>query len=185
MQEAPRWRLINEHYLKVPELPDGTKVEWEHKETARETGRQVRKLYGVPLLLDPKSPADCNYPGDVIVAHEPSGDQINTNRNDYIFLGDPTPEMEPLNPAAQAITDRCRPRWENPIESLPANGGMNAQESAFMKNMMETFSKIAAPQVNTAVSREEYDALKAELEAMRAAMMKAAPVPEPVATRRV
>jgi hypothetical protein len=68
MTEAPRWRLISPHYLKVPELPDGTKVEWEHKETARESGRTIRKLFAVPMLLEPKDPADCNYPGEIIVA---------------------------------------------------------------------------------------------------------------------
>src|SRR5205823_6644923 len=57
---APRWRLVNAHYLNVETLPDGTRVEWEHKETARETGRTVRKLYPVPMYLDPKEPADCN-----------------------------------------------------------------------------------------------------------------------------
>lgn len=106
--EAPRWRLTSGHYLNVP----GT--EWEQKETARETGRQVRKLYPVPLLLDPKDKADHNYPDEIIVAWEGS-----KYPRDIIFVGQPTPDMEPLNDEAQAITDKERPRWKNPIDSLP------------------------------------------------------------------
>src|ERR1700748_2905378 len=103
MTEAPRWRPNSGHYLRIPELPDGTQIEWEHKETARETGRTVRKLYSVPMLLDPKGPADCNYPGEIIVAHAVEG--ARNERFDYIFIGNPTPEMEPLNDAAQEISD--------------------------------------------------------------------------------
>src|SRR5580704_3501087 len=115
MTEAPRWRLTNPHYLKVFALPDGTRCEWEHKETSRETGRSVRKLYPVPILLNPSDPADCNYPGEIIVAHE--GDHNLTQ--DIIFEGPPTQEMEPLNDAAQAISDSMRDRWLHPIDTLP------------------------------------------------------------------
>jgi hypothetical protein len=169
MTECPRWRLIGPHYLRVPELPDGTKVEWEHKETARESGRTVRKLYGVPILLDPKDPADCNYPGEIIVCHDVEG--AHKYSKDLAFVGDPTQEMEPLNAEAEAITERLRERWINPIESLPANGGMNSDEEAFMAKIMAAFSKVAeAAQVpTTAVPREQYDALLARVAALEAA----------------
>ncbi len=141
--DAPRWRLTNEHHLSVAELPDGTRVEWEHKEISRESGRIVRKLYPVPLYLNPKDPADHNYPGEIIVAHKVDG--CHNLRQDYIFSSPPTPEMEPLNDEAQAITDVWREKWNNPIESLPANGGMTSAESAFMTKMMEAFERIAPP----------------------------------------
>lgn len=177
MTEAPRWRLTNPHYLDVFELPDGTRCEWEHKETARETGRTVRKLYKVPILLNPNEAADCNYPGEIIVAHQVDG--TSNLHQDILFNGAPTPEMEPLNEAAQAITDSLRHKWDHPIESLPANGGMTGAESAFMAKMMEAFERIAPSQVsNTAVSNEQYDEMKervAKLEAMILAQNKAAP----------
>jgi hypothetical protein len=141
--EAPRWRLTAEHHLNVAELPDGTRVEWEHKETARESGRTVRKLYPVPMYLNPKDPADHNYPGEIIVAHKVDG--CCNLVKDYIFSSPPTPEMEPLNDEAQAITDVWKDRWNNPVESLPANGGMTSAESAFMAKMMEAFERIAPP----------------------------------------
>ena len=184
MTEAPRWRLINAHYIKIAELPDGTKIEWEHKETARETGRTVRKLYAVPMLLDPKDSSDCNYPGEIIVAHAIEG--AHNMRQDYIFEGDPTPEMEPLNEAAEAINESLRDKWTHPIDTLPANGGMSGAEQAFMEKMMVAFGKeIGAqlPKANAAVASDETVELKerlAKLEAIIAAQAKA-----PEATRRV
>lgn len=179
MTEAPRWRLTNPHYLKVFELPDGTRCEWEHKETARETGRTVRKLFPVPILLNPSDPADCNYPGECIVAHE--GDS--NLRNDIIFEGDPTSEMEPLNDAAQVLTDTMRHKWNNPIESLPANGSMTSAESAFMAKMMEAFTRVAPPPAEpTAITMSQFEALQKQVAELTAALAgKAGPtsqVPE-------
>ena len=76
-----RWRLMNAHYLNV----SGT--EWEHKETDRSTGKQARKVFPVPMLLNPEDPADHNYPGEIIVAHEGKTAQ----RRDIIFVGQPSP----------------------------------------------------------------------------------------------
>lgn len=174
MTEAPRWRLMAPHYLNIAQLPDGTKIEWEHKETNRESGRAVRKLFPVPMLLDPESPSDHNYPGEIIVTQETEGAHL--LRQDLIFYGQPTRDMDPLNEAAEAITEAHRARWTHPIETLPANGGMNEQEKAFMATMMAAFAKEVGAQINpapnTSVPREDYDELKerlAKLEAMLAA----------------
>jgi hypothetical protein len=167
MTEAPRWRLNSSHYLKVAELPDGTRCEWEHKETSRETGRTVRKLYPVPILLNPGDPADCNYPGEIIVAHAVDG--ASNLSADIIFEGAPTPEMEPLNPTALAITDSMRHQWDHPIESLPSNGGMTSAESAFMQRMMEAFERVApSPALAPSVTQAQYDELKAQVAALQA-----------------
>lgn len=105
-----RWKLTDSHYLAV----EGT--EWEYKEQNRETGRQARKVYEVPLHLDPKNPADHNYPRDEAI--------IVTNKynpaypRDYVFRGTPTPDMEPMDDEAQAISDAERKNWIHPIEAL-------------------------------------------------------------------
>lgn len=186
MPEAPRWRLLAAHYLNVPTLPDGTRVEWEHKETNAINGRSVRKLYSVPILLNPEDPNDFNHPGEIIVTHEVEG--AHCVRGDIIFLGTPTRDMEPLNPEAQAITDQHQARWTHPIDTLPANGGMNDAEMAFMQRMMDTFSRTAPPAANASVSAEAYDELKtrlAKLEALLAAQNSApAPAPAPAVARR-
>lgn len=185
MSEAPRWRLITGHYLTVPELPDGTMVEWEHKETNRANGRTVRKLYAVPILLDPNDPADHNHPGEIIVAHAVEG--ARNDRHDYIFTGDPTPDMECLNDEAQAISDSLREKWTHPIDTLPVNGGMNNQERAFMENMMANFAKqigASLPTANASVPAAELESLKAELAELRA-LIAAKPAGETVPVRRV
>lgn len=185
MTEAPRWRLVTGHYLKVPELPDGTHVEWEHKETNRANGRTVRKLFPVPILLDPNDPADHNHPGEVIVAHEVEG--AHNVRNDYIFIGDPTPDMEPLNDEAEAISESLKSTWAHPIETLPVNGGMSSEEQVFMQQMMKAFAAqvgSAMPQANTSVDSKEMAELKerlAKLEALLASQAK----PEAPSVRRV
>ncbi len=182
MTEAPRWRLTNPHYLKVFELPDGTRCEWEHKETARETGRTVRKLYAVPILLNPSDSADCNYPGEIIVAHAGESNL----RQDIIFEGPPTQEMEPLNEAAQALSDSMRDKWLHPIDTLPANGGMNAAESAFMAKMMAAFERIAPPSATpTAINQAQFDELKAQVAALQAALAAKAGPTSAIPERRV
>lgn len=154
-----RWSLQNTHYLNVP----GN--EWMHEETDRETGKRNRKIYTVPQLLDPNNMADQNYRelGQVIVCHEGKGQP-----RDIVFVGEPTPEMAPLDEEAEAISESLRSKWEHPIDTLPANGGMNDKEMAFMKNLMDSFSKQVQPQQNASVTPEQF----AELQAQVAELMK-------------
>lgn len=141
-----RWRLTAKHYLPVA----GT--EYEYKETNRDTGRQVRKVFEVPLYLDPDQPSDWTdrVNGEIIVSNGEGAE-----RSDIIFQGNPTPDMEPLDDEAEAISAALRQKWEHPIESLPANGGMNENEKAFMENMMAAFAKASGEP--TAVSAKGVD----------------------------
>lgn len=165
MPESPRWRLNSAHYLNVPTLPDGTRMEWEHKETNTLNGRSVRKLFPVPMLLNPHDPADCNYPGELIVTHFAEGVRIPSQ--DYIFQGDPTPEMEPLNDEAQAITDTLRQKWDNPMsgDGLERAGQLAPREQAFLDAMTKAFAG-AVPVPNQSVPKEQYDELLARVAAL-------------------
>lgn len=109
-----RWRLTGKHYLNVPDN------DWEYKETSRDTGRQATKRFPVPRHLDPDYPGDHTPPGsgEIIVCYEGKGQPA-----DQVFYGDPTPEMEPLDDEAEALTKARRPHWQHPIDSLPAQGG--------------------------------------------------------------
>src|SRR5258708_30844440 len=160
-----RWRLITGHYLNV--LVDGEPVEWEYKEVDRTTGKQARKIFPVPMLMDPNDPADHNYPGEIIVCHEGS-----CERRDVVFIGDPTPEMEPLDEEAEAISADLRQKWEHPIESLPST--MSDGESAFMPKLMEALGQ-AKPAANTSVSIDQYNELKALLEDLKAQLATSKP----------
>jgi hypothetical protein len=153
-----RWQLTAPHYINVP----GT--EWEHKEVSTLTGRQIRKIYKVPRLLDPSDGADHTPLGSGVTIVCREGKGLPT---DIVFEGDPTPDMTPMDDEAERISAEMRPRWEHPIESLPAQGAL-APETLLM---METFAKqigAAIPQGNASVSRAEFDQLKKMLEAVSA-----------------
>lgn len=134
-----RWALKEKHYLRIP----GT--EWEYKETNEATGRQARKVFEVPLHLDPEYPGDQNYPDQVIVTNKPDP----TYPRDYHFLGDPTPEMEPLDAEASAISASLQPKWSHPIEDI-SDDSLSQDLAAFR----------ASRQV---VSLEEFNDMKAQL----------------------
>ena len=160
-----RWRLVTGHYLNV--LFDGKPAEWEYKETDRNTGRQARRIFPVPVLLDPNDPADCNYPGEIIVCHEGKGE-----RKDIIFIGDPTPDMEPYDEEAEAISASLQKKWQHPIESLPAT--MSDGESAFMAKLMAAVGG-QVPVANASVSIEQYNELKTLVEDLKAQLATSKP----------
>lgn len=126
-----RWRLMTGHYLNV--VSDDEPIVWEHKETDRNTGKTARKAFPVPLLMDPNDPADHNYPGEIIVtnAKDPAF------RKDIVFLGDPTPDMMPLDQEAEEISESLASQWKHPIESLPGT----IEPDELTKSMMEAFAK--------------------------------------------
>src|SRR6266566_4060577 len=97
-----RWKLTEPHYLNVPSS------RWEHTAVDSRTGKPTRKMYKVPMHLDPRVADDWNfkYPnnemdGEIHVCHEGRG-----LPNDIIFEGDPTPGMVPLDAEAKEITGR-------------------------------------------------------------------------------
>jgi len=159
-----RWRLNAAHYLNVPD------TEWEYKETDRTSGRQGRKLFVVPRLLDPNDPNDQNYPGEVIVCDAPS----RTDPKDYQFSGQPTPDMEPLDDAAQAITDSIKHKWVHPIESLPGQGDYSASlVKLFEAEMLK--AKDANPVSAKGASADDVAELKRQVEALTQQLAAAPP----------
>lgn len=110
-----RWKLMCAHYLNVPG------EEWEYTEQDRTTGRPKRVKFAVPRLLDPRDPS-CwtnrwgnkdNEDGEIIVCHEGRGES-----KDIIFLGDPTPDMEPVDDEARTISAGFASRWNMPPENI-------------------------------------------------------------------
>lgn len=174
-----RWRLNTAHYLWVP----GT--EWEYTEVSRDTGRQARTRFKVCLLLNPNDPADWKQrnQGEITVCHEGKGN----DRQDYPFIGDPTPDMEPLDDEAQAITDSLAKSWIHPIESLPGQGDAYGENIAriFEKQLSDLVNKIGIPKAPENVSagmvtQAQFDELKKQLDTILAA--QSAPV-EPIERR--
>lgn len=101
-----RWKLMVNHYLKV----DGNR--WEQAEIDRTTGKQVRRQYDVPRLFEILEPTDWTVRNP-----DGSGDIVVTNGGtceprDVKFYGDPTPDMEPLDDEAKAISAKLAPKWK-------------------------------------------------------------------------
>lgn len=116
-----RWKLMQPHYLNTP----GTT--WEYVENDRTTGKPIRRSFDVPTFLHPESPSDWNYKdgddGYIVVSNR----QDNAFPRDYLFASDPTPDMEPLDDEARAISASLADKWKHPIEGLPSNSGGYSQ----------------------------------------------------------
>lgn len=166
-----RWRLTAKHYLVVP----GTR--WRYEETDRDSGERNEVTFDVPRFLDPDNPRDCRSVGECVVTHDAT-----PQRGDWPFSGDPTPDMEPLDEEAQAITDRLRPKWEHPIDTLPGSGAMSDGESRFMEMLM----KAAGAAANTApgVDPDAFAKLQAQVAALMEENAKLKAPPEAPSARR-
>ena len=96
---------------------------WEYSEVDRTTGRPKRTQFPVPRLLNPEDPGDWNYiyskdgfgkpdTGEIIVAQ---GDH---EARDYIFEGEVTPDMVPLDDEAKKISAASAHKWKYKAENL-------------------------------------------------------------------
>jgi hypothetical protein len=147
------------HYINVP----GT--EWEYKESDRETNRSVRRVYQVPLYLDPKDAADFTdrSNGWVVVSHKFD----KANPRDIVFVGPPTPNMEPIDDEAEQISQRYidSGAWKHPIESL----NMTYSQSILSEFEQKLASMLSGgipvsppPNVSTeSISKKQFDELQA------------------------
>jgi len=183
-----RWRLTDAHYLNVP----GT--EWEYKETDRETNRQARKVYEIPLYLNPKDRADWNYPGEeaIIVSsrYDPS------YRRDIVFVGPPTPDMEPIDEEAKEISQGFidRGAWQHPIDAINMTYSQSVL-SDFERQLAQVLANVAKqPSAPTAtnlslggVSQEAFEKLQSQVATLmeRNAQLEEALVDKKAAGRRV
>ena len=141
-----RWKLTKAHYLNI----EGTV--WEYQETERATGKPKRYQFPVPTLLDPDDPSNWNYKtygpngmlaeGQVIVAWDTGKQQA----QDYIFKGQPTPEMEPLDAEAEEASAKFAEAWKRPPEAEGTSFG-----DALIQQFQAKFDKIGSPQGATAI----------------------------------
>lgn len=147
-----RWKLNLAHYL-MTDPPSQV----EFKETDRNTGRQARKVYDIPTYLDPKDPASCNYPDEVVVCNG-----NNPQGRDIIFKGDPTADMEPIDDEAKKISKSFidSGRWAK------REDGIEYGES-LIKTFMEKISQLqigsAPPVAVPAIDPEAFATLQAQV----------------------
>lgn len=110
-----RWKLMTPHYLNVPG------EEWEYTENDRTTGRPKRLKFQVPRLLDTRDPSNWtnrwgnkdNEDGEIIVCWQGKGEA-----SDIVFIGDPTPDMVPVDDEAREISAKFETRWKAKPEAM-------------------------------------------------------------------
>lgn len=155
-----RWRLTAKHYLNVP----GTT--WRHEETSRDTGERMEQLYPVPRYIDPDEPKNQDRNGETIVCHEGKG-----QRGDITFIGLPTPDMEPLDDEAEAITAPLRAKWDHPIDSLPGNGDYSQSLFAMFQKQLDEAARNITTAPNTPIVQGVDPKAFEELQSTVAALM--------------
>ena len=112
-----RWKVLAPHYIYAEQF--GEPTEWVREETNRETGRAFRKTFKVPLLVDPNDAYYMRTPSGMCVVATKGSE----HPGDIVFYGPPTPDMEPIDDEAMAISDKERHKWISPIDSVPITMG--------------------------------------------------------------
>lgn len=125
-----RWKVTAKHYIHAEQY--GQPSEWERTEMNIDTGRNFRKLYKVPMLIDPEDPGCINkHEGICVVARKGTD-----HPGDIVFFGPPTADMEPLDEEARKETEAERPKWKSPIDGLEMTIGED-----FGKKMLEILER--------------------------------------------
>lgn len=148
-----RFRLKAKHYIWIKGC------QWEHKEVS-DDGRQVRKMYDVPMYLDPEQLGDWNGPDGVYVSTR----EDPKYPRDHILLGPCTIDMEPLDDEAQALRDKIPP-GEHPIDSLPGT---------FAETLMDKLSKQVLAVGAQAQAETQVGALERQVAELKALVMSLA-----------
>lgn len=132
-----RWKLMTPHYLKVP----GEK--WEYTENDRTTGRPKRIQFEVPRLLDPRDSSNWtrrwgradNEDGEIVVCHKGKGEE-----SDIEFIGDPSPDMVPVDDEAKEISAKFEKRWDAKPENMAGDFSQSLVDR-FQNEMAEIKAK--------------------------------------------
>lgn len=173
-----RWRLRTSHYLNVVES-----WQWEYKQVNRKTGREDRLRMQVPRFLDIKDPADWTMKpegksvaqggsfdevdGIIIVCHKDKGEP-----GDVEFIGDPTPEMDPLDDEARAISAGFADLWRYKPEGMDGISHSQSLIERFDTEMASLREKAQVPQQLVVPGLEDLVKQLVTLSANQAAMLE-------------
>lgn len=128
-----------------------------------DTQEEVRHRMPVPRFLhldDPKTRR--NSSGHVIVCYEGSKEAP----TDYIFVGPPTPDMEPLDDEAMELSKSELSRGQHPMDSLSPNGYQGDILERFTK-AIEAIGGIQPQNQSIAnVSAEDFAVLQEQVQAL-------------------
>jgi hypothetical protein len=165
------------------------KWEWEYKQVNRKTGREDRKRMEVPRFLDINDPADWtvkpegvstahggnmdDVAGIIIVCHEGKGDPA-----DVEFIGEPTPEMIPIDDEARAITATFEEKWRYKPEGMEISHSQSMIDR-FETDMAELKDRASIPQQMVIPGLEDLVKAMTILTTNQAVMMEKLSKPTP------
>jgi len=154
-------------------------TEYIYTEVSRETGRQYRQTVKVPRHLEPKDPGDHNYPGEIVVSNGK-----NAQLRDIIFLGDPTPDMEPIDDEARAISQRFidAGKWKKPLDGEGYGEDLIKQFLTQMERMQSIPQPVSISGIDPKAFADLQDQVKALME--QNAKLQAQILEKPTASRR-
>lgn len=154
-----RWRLTQPHYLNT--VPP---TKYRYEETDRDTGERNVQEYEVPRLLQNENPRDCRSAEGCVVS-----DGKGALRGDWVYHGPPTPDMEPLDDEAEAISKAESPKWKQPMgeEAFPSQGNFQgALLEGLEKQLTAAFAQAGAriqPTSVGGVDKESFDKLQEQV----------------------
>lgn len=155
------WKLRAAHYLNVP----GTR--YIRSEIDNDTGEAIQHIFEVPRLLDPED-ARVHTPrgsGQILVANA-AGKKLNPSA--WLFIGQPGPDMDPMDEEAEAISAKYRATWINPMDSLPEVDQGVAMAAAIGKALAEQLAGLAIGAKPATAGTAEFDALQARVRELEA-----------------
>ena len=93
----------------------GRKLNGNIRKRIVQLARPIARCIQLGFSSTPKTPAIATATANVSSGHEGKG-----NPSDYVFEGDPYPDMDPLDEEAEVISESLQEKWRHPIDTLPA-----------------------------------------------------------------
>lgn len=170
-----RWKLMAKHYLAIKEI-DGEAPVYIHTEQDTRTGRNKRKIYNVPMLLDPEDPScwtetvfarnGAPVEGTIVVS-----DGKNAQPRDLIMCDGvpPTTDMMPLDDEAEEISRKINAARSIPFDAAPGQTGEELIR-LFTQQMNQLQQAIVAPAAQSlkGVSEDAFQKLQEQVAALMA-----------------
>lgn len=134
-----RWKLLTPHYLNVP----GTV--WTQEEQPFATPKRIKREFKVPLYLNPEDPSQWTEKNEdrtfgwIVVCHEGKG-----KPSDTIFVGPPTPDMEPMDDEARELSKSYQSQWAT-FGDMPAGDF----ENSMFTFLTRAVDRLAANNIDT------------------------------------
>ena len=178
-----RWKLATSHYLNTVKP-----VKWRYSETDRSSGENLEREYIVPKFLDIMDPrcwtnrlvagaqvggsvTNIGAEGEIVVCQPGKGQPGDTE-----FLGDPTPDMIPMDEEAEQISAGFADHWA---------WKPDAAEPIYSQSIVDRHGEAEAHQSEVKIAGLDNLVAAMEVQSRMMADMLAAQASAPAPARRI